>query len=133
MLVARYLTRPTPSHKRYLQGRKQFPLKFPIGPLTQADALFEQVLHNHPINPPVPPKQCQSWYSQETLHLIDTCCSLRRNPHHDRSEARRLTRAINTSINNTNFHSGTIDRNFFTGFIGDKKVLMHSLCANVMD
>ena len=100
MVVARYLIRPTPSHKRYLRGRKRLPLIPPTrGPLTKADTLFQEVKANFPETPPPKPHASKQWLSQATLTLIDTRCSLRRNPRHDRAEARRLTRAINASIN----------------------------------
>jgi hypothetical protein len=99
MLIARYLISPTPSHKLYLKGRKRLPLKPPTkGPLSQADTLFQEVKANCPPRHTPTKPNYQNWLSQDTLKLIDTRCSLRRNPQHDRTEARRLTRAINTAI-----------------------------------
>ena len=100
MIMARYLIRPTPSHKSYLRGRKRFPLTLPTrGPLNKADTLFQEVKANFPETPPPKPHASKTWLSPATLSLIDTRCSLCRNPRHDRAEARRLTRAINASIN----------------------------------
>jgi exonuclease III len=99
MVVGRYLVRPTPSHKLYLQGRKQLPLRpAKWGPPTQADHLFQEVKRNLPPTPSPQLPHRPSWLSATTLQAIDARCSLRRNPHHNRAEARRLTRFVNASV-----------------------------------
>ena len=100
MLVARLLIRPTPCHRRYLHGRKKFPIRPPIGPITRADWMFQMVKDQCP-----PPPRAQArkvrphWLSPETIQAMDTRCNLRRDPNHDRSIARQLTRRVNALIN----------------------------------
>ena len=51
-IVAKFLTKPSKCHYRYLRGRKQFPLTASKwGPLTQADSLFQDVCHQCPPPP----------------------------------------------------------------------------------
>jgi exonuclease III len=98
MVVGRYLVRPTPSHKLYLRGRKTFPLQRKWGPPTRADSLFQEVKQFLPPTPKQPQPHRPTWLSATTLQAVDARCSLRRNPHHDRTEARRLSRVVNASI-----------------------------------
>jgi len=99
MVVATYLAKPQRSHKKYLLGRKTFPLKLPKwGPLPKADALYEQLLDYWDPPPPSAKKTKPNWITQPTLQLMDARCSLRRNPRHNRTEARRLSRAINARL-----------------------------------
>jgi hypothetical protein len=99
MLRCRLLCQPTRCHKRYLQGRRQFPLKVPnMGPLTQADTLYRELKSLIHIPPPTPRTNPPQWMSATTLRLMDTRAALCRNKHHSRQEARRLTRQIKQSL-----------------------------------
>ena len=66
MLVARYLTKPTACHKRYLRGRKRFPLQLPKPPLTKVDTLFQNVKAHCPPPPPNRKTPRPNWISPET-------------------------------------------------------------------
>ena len=96
MLVGTLRAAPPKSHQKYLRGRKAFPLKPPKwGPITKSDSLYLALKNQtapdpHPNHPRRP-----HWLSPTTLQFVDRRCVLRQNPHHDRAEARRLTRAIN--------------------------------------
>eukprot|EP00797_Seminavis_robusta_P003406 Sro1211_g252850.1 Reverse transcriptase (RNA-dependent DNA polymerase) (1066) ;mRNA; f:30706-34100 len=98
MLLSWYRTCPAKSHKAYLNGRRKFPLTLPkIGPLTHADTLYERVLAACP-QPELQTKKRPQWLAPDTLKSMDTRCALRRNPKHDKTKARQLTREINRLI-----------------------------------
>ena len=104
MLQATLLQRPTISHKKYLHGRKRFPLSLPkYGPRRQVDALFQEIKSLVTTEPPVPPAHRQ-WISEASLKLMDSRASLRRDPQHSRAEARRLTRQLNQSLKTDRNH-----------------------------
>jgi hypothetical protein len=99
MLRGRLLRRPTKCHRRYLHGRRQFPLKVPaMGPLTQADTLYRELKSLINIPAPTPRSNPPRWMSATTLRLIDTRAALRRNKHHSRQQARVLTGQIKQSL-----------------------------------
>jgi hypothetical protein len=100
MLRARLLRKPTKCHKKYLRGRKQFPLKLNTqgGPMMQVDTLFQDLKAQSNLLPPnVPPPRLQ-WMSDATIRLIDSRASLRRDPHHSWQRTRALTRQIKASL-----------------------------------
>ena len=99
MLRATLLRRPTKCHRKYLHGRKKFPLQLPkLGPLTLADTLYTGIKDRiHIPRGPARPNPPQ-WLSPNTIRLIDTRASLRRNKFHSRQQARLLTRQINQSL-----------------------------------
>jgi hypothetical protein len=77
MVVAKLLASPTASHKRYLRGRKKFPLPPPPSPLTKADHLFNQ-LKARCLPPPKKSTHTRlTWLAPSTIKLLDTRCSLR--------------------------------------------------------
>ena len=98
MLVAKYLTRPTACHKRYLKGRLQWPIPPPAQPLSYLDTLWERVKLQCPLPQRAAYLKKKCWLSDNTIELMDARCSLRKNPRHSRADARRLTRAIATSL-----------------------------------
>ena len=99
LIRVRLLRQPTKCHKRYLRGRRQWPLAMPpVGPLTEIDSLF-QTLESYCDSPPPPPaKHRPQWLAPKTLQLMDARTTLRRDPCHCRRRARTLTRQINAAI-----------------------------------
>ena len=96
---ARLLRSPTRCHNRYLRGRKQFPLQLPtIGPIRHIDHLYQD-LKAMEVPPPAPPRPVRpQWMSADTVRLIDTRAALRRNPRHNRNQARALTNQLKRSL-----------------------------------
>lgn len=102
MIVAKYLVKPTACHKRYLRGQLTFPLKWPIGPMSQADHIFDEVKQYMPHPPRNNKKPRPTWLSDKTLKLIDERSDLKCRQHCDTDTTRKyrqLTRAINSSLN----------------------------------
>jgi hypothetical protein len=63
------------------------------------DTLFQDLEGRVP--PPTKKKKQEAkrpWLSDQSLTLLDTRSALRRNPFHDRAEARRLYRQIKVSL-----------------------------------
>jgi hypothetical protein len=99
MLRCRLPRQPTKCHKQYLCGRRQFPLKVPtLGPLTQADTLYQELKYLIHIPLPTPRSNPQQWMSATTFRLMDTRAALCRNKHHSCQEAGRLTRQIKQNL-----------------------------------
>ena len=99
MLRGRLLRQPTKCHKKYLNGRKKFPLAMPpIGPYSQADTMYAELKASIHIPPRTPRSNPPQWMSANTLRLLDTRAALRRNKHHSRQQARVLTRQIKQSL-----------------------------------
>ena len=100
MVVATFLEKPArTNHNQYLRGRKRFPLSLPKwGPLSFPDTLFQQAMSNSDKPEQNPYRKRPTWISPTTLQLMDQRCSFRRNPTHDRTIARQLTRQINANL-----------------------------------
>ena len=98
-LRARLLRRPTRCHTRYLQGRREFPLKLPpTAELSRAGAKFQTLQTLKPVPPKLEGPPRPLWMSPDSIRLIDKRAALRRNPRHSRNVARGLTRSVCRSL-----------------------------------
>jgi hypothetical protein len=98
MVVAKYLAESTTSHRRYLQGRRKFPIPEPPKPLTLPNYLFEELQLQCPPHPKRFKAAQKLWLSPTTMKRLDTRCALRRNKNYDKALCRRLTRQITKAI-----------------------------------
>ncbi|HEY9815724.1 MAG TPA: endonuclease/exonuclease/phosphatase family protein, partial [Candidatus Obscuribacterales bacterium] len=103
MVIGKLLSAPMTGNRRYLLGRRRFPLKLPKwGPQSRADALF-QALQEMKTPPQRVNRLKKPWVSEATWKLVDQKAALRhrRQVGHDRelqSESRRLSRRIQQAL-----------------------------------
>ena len=99
LVRARFLRKPTRSHKRYLNGRKSFPLHLAQqGPLTTADTMFQQLKAQRDPPDPSTYKVRGQWMSDTTLRLLDARKQHRNLPKYNRNKDRDITNAIRRSL-----------------------------------
>jgi hypothetical protein len=96
--MATYLAAPKASHHQYLLGRRKLPLSPPTRPITLADHMFDQLKLQCP-DPPHRAKIAHKlWLSEDTIKLMDTRCSLCRNPKYDVTICHQLDQKIKRAI-----------------------------------
>jgi len=100
MIKATIKTAPRKAQRKYLQGRKKFPLA-PITPnsptFTQADQLFMELKSYVPSPKQNQPHLWSDWLSDHTKQIIRQRCQLAKSNAHkkdNRPELRRLSREI---------------------------------------
>ena len=99
MLKARLLLRPKKSHKSYLRGRKQFPLKPPVGDqITAADAMFTTLKAFRDPPPKVARRPRSWWLSDATTRMLDQKAHMVRNPLATTAQIKKKGREIKQSL-----------------------------------
>ena len=89
--------RPPPTeHKRYLGGRKRWPVRPPREP-TRTDQLFAALRRAVPKAQPREARR-NAWISESTWRLIDKRVSARRDPRYRKAYKRRLGKAVHKSL-----------------------------------
>ena len=87
---------PPTEHKRYLGGRKRWPVR-PPRELTRTDQLFAALRRAVPRAQPREARQ-NSWISESTWRLIDERVSARQDPKYGRAYRRRLGKSVQKSL-----------------------------------
>ena len=96
-MVLGFLTSsPLTEHKRYLRGRKRWPLRPPTKP-TRMDKTFAALRRAVPKSQPRAARQ-NAWISEETWRLVYERVSARWDPRKGQALKRRLGRAIKASL-----------------------------------
>ena len=89
--------RPPPTeHKRYLGGRKRWPVRPPREP-TRTDQLFAALRRAVPRAQPRKARQ-NAWISGSTWRIIDKRVSARQDPRYGQSYRQRLGKAVQKSL-----------------------------------
>ena len=71
------LRRPTRCHTRYLQGRREFPLKLPSTmELSRTDAKFQNLMTFELVTPKLKRSPFPLWMSPDSIRMIDKHASL---------------------------------------------------------
>ena len=83
-------------HKRYLGGRKRWPVRPPSKP-TRVDQLFAALRRAVPKAQPREARR-NTWISEETWRLVDERVSARREPRKGQAFKRQLGRAVKASL-----------------------------------
>ena len=83
-------------HKRYLEGRKRWPVRPPSKP-TRVYLLFAALRRAVPKAQPREARQ-NAWISEETWRLIDKRVSARRDPRYEQEFKRQLGRVVKASL-----------------------------------
>ena len=98
-LHALLLRRPTWCHVWYLQGLRNFPLRFlQMGPLRQVNARLQDLKALEAPPPPCAHAPRPQWMSSYSICLINTCFTLRRCPNHNRNQSHTLMQYIRRSL-----------------------------------
>ena len=87
---------PPTEHKRYLGGRKRWPVRPPQEP-KRTDQLFAALRRAVPREQPREARR-NAWISESTWRLIDERVSARRDPQYGQAYRRRLGKAIQKSL-----------------------------------
>ena len=87
---------PLADHKRYLGGRKQWPVRPPVKP-TRADQLFAALRRAVPKAQPREARR-NSWISEETWRLVDERVSALQDPQYGQALKRRIGKAVKKSL-----------------------------------
>lgn len=98
-VVATMIPTPKQQHRRYLNGRKAFPLKVVDRDRTEVDGYFDSVLSRIPAVHGGNHREWRSWISENTWRLVDQRAALRRSSGLDRTrELNIITGRIRRSI-----------------------------------
>jgi hypothetical protein len=98
MVLGKIRSAKLKENRKYLMGRKRFPLRIPTArPLKKPESLFED-LRLSAEKQETEKRRVASWISAETWGLVDTRTSLRREVNHDRAAIRCLDRAVKASL-----------------------------------
>ena len=81
----------------YRRRHCRFPLRLPVGPRTQMEAVFEELKASVEVPPPRQ-RPANRWISDRTWNLVDRRAQLRRFGRLDQAESRRLGRQIHASL-----------------------------------
>ena len=87
---------PPTEHKRYLGGRKRWPVRLPKEP-TRTDQLFAALRRAVPRAQPREARR-NAWISESTWRLIDERVSARRDPRYRQDYKQRLGKAVQKSL-----------------------------------
>ena len=91
-----YIKRPPTEHKRYLGGRKRWPVRLPGEP-TRTDKIFAAIQRAVPKAQPCEARR-NAWISETTWRLIDERVSARRDPQCGQAFTRRLGKEVKKSL-----------------------------------
>ena len=87
---------PLMEDKRYLGGRKRWPVRPPVKP-TRADQLFAALRRAVPKAQPREARR-NAWISEKTWRLIDERVSAHRDPRYGQAFTRRIGKAVKKSL-----------------------------------
>jgi hypothetical protein len=99
LVMGQLMSKPYRSHRRYLNGRRSYPLKaHKVGPdSSTADQLYHELKAAIP-KPTRQERKRRDWISEATWLLVDQRSALRRSPGYNQAEHRRLNRRVNASL-----------------------------------